>query len=127
MKKNNPYEIVINVETTFLPEHSNINENAYAFAYDVTISNRGTQPAQLISRHWIITEASGEVREVNGLGVIGEQPTIMPNESYRYTSSTVFSMPVGTMHGTYQMVAEDGTEFEATIPAFHCTMPRVLH
>ncbi len=127
MKSEKKHHFEVNVSVSFEPNQSDINENAYGFSYHVTISNLGTQAAQLISRHWIITEATGEVREVKGLGVIGEQPLIEPGESYAYSSNTMFSMPTGSMHGTYQMVAEDGTQFEAIIPPFECNMPRVIH
>jgi ApaG protein len=84
-------------------------------------------PAQLVSRHWIITDANNRVQEVRGLGVVGEQPRLRPNESFEYTSGTAIGTPVGTMRGSYQMVAEDGTQFEAPIPEFALSMPRVLH
>jgi len=84
-------------------------------------------PAQLVSRHWIITDAHNEVQEVRGLGVVGKQPLLKPGESFQYTSGSALSTPVGTMKGTYQMVAEDGTHFDAEIPEFTLAMPRVLH
>lgn len=121
----NQFEITVN--TIFLEDQSNINENQYVFSYEITIQNHASQSAQLISRHWLITEATGLIREVKGLGVVGEQPVIKPNESYTYTSNTVLEMPMGSMHGTYQMLAADGTSFEIAIPKFRCNMPRVLH
>jgi ApaG protein len=84
-------------------------------------------PAQLISRHWIITDSNSKVQEVKGLGVVGEQPRLAPGESYEYTSGASIATAVGTMRGTYQMVAEDGTRFDATIPEFTLSIPRVLH
>jgi ApaG protein len=121
------YQCQVNVEVTFLPEHSDIQKNAYCFAYHVTITNTGEIPVQLISRYWIISDADGEEKEVKGLGVVGEQPLIMPNQQYQYTSSTLITMPVGSMRGTYQMLAEDGTQFDAVIHPFVLSMPRVLH
>ncbi len=97
------------------------------FAYTVTITNAGTVSAQLISRHWVITDAQNVVQEVKGLGVVGEQPLLRPGESFEYTSGTAMATPVGTMRGSYQMVAEDGNKFDAEISAFTLTMPRVLH
>ena len=99
----------------------------YVFAYTITIRNPGSVTAQLISRHWIITDAQGLVQEVRGLGVVGAQPVLKPNESFEYTSGTAIATPVGTMRGSYQMRGEDGVEFDATIPEFMLSMPRVLH
>jgi ApaG protein len=127
MKNPNRYACEVKVEVSFLAEHSNVEENTYSFAYHVTITNTGDIAAQLISRHWIITEADGEQHEVRGLGVVGEQPVIAPHANFSYTSSTMIHMPTGSMHGTYQMIAEDGTTFDATIPLFALIMPRVLH
>ena len=121
------YEVAVTVETAFVAEQSDIEQNRYAFSYTVTITNIGTIAAQLISRHWVITDAGQQVKEVRGLGVVGAQPLIKPGEHYRYTSGSVIETPEGTMHGSYQMVAEDGTQFEAIIKPFRLTMPRVLH
>lgn len=121
------YECSVTVEATFIPEQSDIEHNRYAFAYHVKITNTGNVPAQLISRHWIITEASGEQQEVRGLGVVGEQPLLSPDEHFEYTSGTVLNTPMGEMHGTYEMVAEDGVRFDAIIHPFVLSMPRVLH
>lgn len=121
------YACTVTVETVFIPEQSDIELNRYAFAYHVKIINTGNVAAQLISRHWVITEANGELQEVKGLGVVGAQPLLKPNEHFEYTSGTVISTPMGKMHGTYQMVAEDGEKFDAIIPTFELTMPRVLH
>jgi len=121
------YEFTVTVETVFIPEQSDVELNRYAFAYHVKIINTGNIAAQLISRNWVITEANGEIQEVKGLGVIGAQPLLKPNEHFEYTSGTVINTPMGKMHGTYQMVAEDGEKFDAIIPAFELTMPRVLH
>lgn len=121
------YECTVKVEVTFIPDQSDVENNRYAFAYHVIITNTGNIAAQLISRHWIVTEADGEKQEIKGLGVVGAQPLLNPNEQYEYTSGTVINTPMGEMHGTYQMVAEDGTQFDAIIPVFSLCMPRVLH
>lgn len=127
MRDAKQYECTVKVEVTFLEEQSDIARNRYAFAYHVTIINSGNVTAQLISRHWIITEASGATQEVKGLGVVGAQPLLKPSEHFEYTSGTVLTAPNGEMCGTYQMVAEDGTQFDAIIPKFALVMPRVLH
>jgi ApaG protein len=121
------HEVSVTARTAFIPEQSDIQNGRYVFAYTITISNTGDVPAQLISRHWIITDANNQVQEVRGLGVVGEQPHLRPNESFEYTSGTAIPTPVGTMRGSYQMVAEDGTHFDAPIPEFTLSMPRVLH
>lgn len=127
MPSHKRYEFEVKVETTFVPEQSDEARDRYVFSYTITISNIGSVTAQLISRHWIITDATGEVQEVRGLGVVGAQPLLKPGESFQYTSGCVLVTPVGTMRGSYQMVAEDGTPFETPIPEFQLTMPRVLH
>jgi len=108
------YQISINVNTTYLADQSDPSADRYVFAYTITIANSGTVAAQLISRHWIITDAENVTQEVKGLGVVGEQPLLRPGESFEYTSGTAMATPVGTMRGTYQMVAEDGNKFEAS-------------
>jgi len=127
MSSANRYECTIKVEVTYLADQSDVEHNRYAFAYHVTIINTGSIAAQLVSRHWIVTEANGETQEIKGLGVVGAQPLIKPAEHYEYTSGTVIDTPMGEMRGTYQMVAEDGTQFDAIIPTFLLSMPRVLH
>lgn len=127
MAEKKHYACTVKVRTTFLAEQSKPDESKYAFAYTVTITNTGTVAAQLISRHWIITNANNEVHEVKGLGVIGEQPLLEPNAQFEYTSGTVLTTASGEMHGIYQMVAEDGTLFEAVIEPFQLYQPRVLH
>lgn len=127
MTETKKYEISVKVQTTYLPEQSDETLDRYVFAYTIVISNIGTVPAQLISRHWIIADGSGGVQEVRGLGVVGEQPLLKPGESFEYTSGTAISTPVGSMKGTYQMVAEDGLRFDAPIPEFILSVPRVLH
>ncbi len=121
------YDITVAARTAFIPDQSDVDSSRYVFAYTITITNTGTLPAQLVSRHWIITDSNNQVQEVRGLGVVGEQPTLRPNESFQYTSGTAIATPVGTMRGTYQMVAEDGMQFDAPIPEFTLSMPRVLH
>lgn len=121
------YQFTVSVKTAYLPEQSNEEEGQYVFSYTVTIVNTGQVAAQLISRHWIITDDDGNTDEVKGLGVVGAQPLLAPNESYEYTSGTVLNTPAGAMHGSYQIVAEDGTQFDAEIPAFTLAVPRVLH
>jgi len=121
------YQISVSVNTAYLAEQSDPSADRYVFAYTITIANSGTVSAQLISRHWIITDAENVTQEVKGLGVVGEQPLLRPGESFEYTSGTAMATPVGTMRGTYQMVAEDGNKFEAEIPQFTLSMPRVLH
>ncbi len=121
------YQFTVTVKTTYLPDQSNEVEDQYVFSYTVTIVNTGTVAAQLISRHWIITDDDGNKDEVKGLGVVGDQPLLAPNERYEYTSGTVLNTASGSMHGTYQIVAEDGTQFDAEIPAFTLVVPRVLH
>lgn len=127
MAEGKKYHISINVNTTYLAEQSDPSADRYVFAYTVAIANTGTVAAQLISRHWIITDAENVTQEVKGLGVVGEQPLLRPGESFEYTSGTALATPVGTMRGTYQMVAEDGNKFDAEIPVFTLSMPRVLH
>jgi ApaG protein len=121
------YEITVTAETQYVPDQSNESQSRFVFAYTITLVNTGSVPAQLISRHWIITDSSNQVQEVRGLGVVGAQPLIKPGETYRYSSGTAIATPVGTMRGSYQMVAEDGTTFDAPIPQFTLSMPRVLH
>jgi ApaG protein len=121
------YQISIRVDTAYLAEQSDPSADRYVFAYTITIANSGTVAAQLISRHWLITDAHNATQEVKGLGVVGEQPLLRPGESFEYTSGTALATPVGTMHGSYQMVAEDGNKFDADIPVFTLSMPRVLH
>ena len=121
------HDVTVSARTVFIPDQSDVRSGRYVFAYTITITNNGTVAAQLVSRHWIITDANNEVQEVRGQGVVGEQPRLRPNESFQYTSGTAIATPVGTMRGSYQMVAEDGVEFDAPIPEFTLSMPRVLH
>lgn len=127
MTNNNPYEIEVKVDTLFLPSESDPDENRYVFAYTITIENQGTVPAKLLTRHWIITDANGKVQEVKGDGVVGETPHLRPGEGFQYTSGTMLETPVGTMEGSYQMLADDGENFDAEIAVFTLAAPRVLH
>ena len=121
------YDIAVSAVPQYLADQSDENAGRFVFAYTITIRNPGNVTAQLISRHWIITDSQGLVQEVRGLGVVGAQPVLRPGESFEYTSGTSIATPVGTMRGSYQMVAEDGTRFEAEIPEFTLSVPRVLH
>ncbi len=127
MDKNDKYRINITVRVNYLVEQSDEADNRYVFAYTITLTNAGDIAAKLISRHWIITDANQDVQEVRGQGVVGEQPVLQPKQSFEYSSGTVLATQVGTMSGSYQMVAEDGTEFDAPIPQFVLSVPRVLH
>jgi ApaG protein len=121
------YDCLVTVNTTFLADQSDVNQSQFVFSYTVQITNTGNVAAQLISRHWVITDANNKVQEVRGLGVVGDQPLLEPGASYEYTSGTMLNTPVGTMHGSYQMTAVDGTQFNVEIPTFTLAMPRVLH
>ena len=121
------YEFSVNVRPQYLVEHSDPDEEKFVFAYTVTIRNTGEHTAQLISRHWIITDGNNAVEEVRGAGVVGEQPVLKPGEAFEYTSGCPLPTPVGSMRGSYQCVADDGTAFEAPIPEFVLSTPRTLH
>jgi len=127
MESARKYEVSVSTETQYIADQSDEAKDRFVFTYTVTIRNRGAIPAQLISRHWIITDGRNQVQEVRGLGVVGAQPLLKPGENFEYTSGTALATPVGTMHGSYQMVAEDGTHFSAEIPEFTLSVPRVLH
>ena len=121
------YQIDVSVTTRYLPAQSQPEQSRYAFSYKVTIVNNGELPAQLLSRHWIITDGDGRVQEVRGAGVIGQQPHIAPGASNTYSSGTVMATQVGTMQGSYQMLAEDGKRFDAIIAPFRLAVPGALH
>ena len=121
------HPIDIQVRTRYLDEQSAPEQNRYVFAYTIQLRNRGPQPAQLLSRHWIITDANGRVEEVRGEGVVGEQPRLRPGEGFEYTSGAVLETSLGTMQGSYQMLADDGTRFDAPVAAFTLSVPRTLH
>ncbi len=121
------YMIGVQVVTRFVADQSRPENNRYVFAYTVTLHNTGSMPARLLTRHWIITDANGKVEEVRGDGVVGEQPWIRPGDNYEYTSGAVLETSVGIMGGSYQMLADDGTCFDAPIPRFTLSIPRTLH
>lgn len=127
MVESNKYEITVVPRAAYLAEESDPSQNRYAFAYTIRVTNNGTVSAQLVSRHWIITDGNNDVQEVRGMGVVGQQPRLAPGQSFEYTSGTSLTTPVGTMRGSYQMIADDGHAFEAPIPAFTLSVPRVLH
>jgi len=127
MTNNDKHNIRVDVATRYIPEQSDPESDRYVFSYAITITNIGSIAAQLISRHWLITDADGKVQEVRGLGVVGNQPLLQPGEKFEYASGTALETPVGTMRGSYQMVAEDGIQFDAEIPEFVLSMPRTLH
>jgi len=121
------YEFGINVRTRYLEEQSDPAQSRYVFSYAITIVNTGTVAAQLISRHWVITDANQHVQEVKGLGVVGHQPLLKPGERFEYSSGTSMATPTGSMRGAYFFVAEDGERFESPIPEFALALPRTLH
>ena len=121
------YEMTVTVRTQYLEDQSNPDASQYVFAYAVTIKNTGSVTAQLISRHWLITDANEQVQEVRGLGVVGHQPLLAPGEQFEYTSGTSLATPQGTMRGQYFCVAEDGEQFQSKIPEFVLSLPRTLH
>ncbi len=127
MSQDPKHAITVVAQSQYLPDQSDEPAGRYVFAYTITLRNTGTVGAQLISRHWVITDANSHVQEVRGLGVLGEQPLLAPGESYQSSSGAALATAVGTMRGTYQMVAEDGTKFDAPIPEFTLSIPRTLH
>ena len=123
----NACDIRIQVATSYVDEQSEPDAGRYVFAYTITICNDGDAAAQLMSRHWVITDANGKVQEVSGDGVVGEQPYLGPGERFRYSSGAVIETPVGAMQGLYRMVAEDGMSFDAPIAPFTLAVPGLLH
>lgn len=121
------YIIEVKAESVYISDQSSPEDNHYVFAYKVVIRNAGIVAARLHTRHWIITDSNGKVQEVRGDGVVGEQPYLKPGEEISYTSAAVLETPVGSMHGSYQMVAEDGEQFDANIPAFGLAVPKIMH
>lgn len=121
------YELRIQVATQYVDDQSEPDIDRYVFAYTITIKNLSNVPAQLLSRHWLITDANGKVQEVSGDGVVGEQPKLDPGETFRYSSGAILETPVGAMQGSYRMQADDGIDFDAPIPAFTLAVPGVLH
>ena len=127
MAERKRYEMTVSPKVTFLAEQSDPDKNHFVFAYTITVTNTGSVAAQLVSRHWIITDAEHRVQEVKGQGVVGKQPVLKPGESFEYTSGTSIPTAVGTMRGSYQMVAEDGLAFDVPIAPFTLSIPRTLH
>jgi len=125
--KESKYDIRVSTESAYLESQSEPAAKRYAFAYTITIANTGSVAAQLLSRHWLITDANGRIQEVHGDGVVGQQPLIEPGEAFQYTSGAVLETPLGSMSGTYQMKASDGEQFKATIPIFRLAVPRILN
>ena len=121
------YNIDVSVVTRYLPEQSQPEQNRFAFAYTVTVSNKGELPAKLLSRHWVITDGDGRVQEVRGAGVTAQQPLIEAGASHTYSSGTVMTTRVGIMQGSYQMLADDGKRFDAVIAPFRLAVPGSLH
>ena len=117
----------IDVATRYLDDQSAPDEDRYVFAYTIQIRNAGKLPARLVARHWVITDANGKTEEVEGEGVVGEQPWLRPGEAFEYTSGAIIATGLGTMQGSYEMLGDDGTSFEAPIPAFTLAVPRTLH
>ena len=124
---NTDYQFDIAVDAHFLHAESAPEEGRYVFAYTIHIRNQGKVPARLLGRHWLITDGNGKVREVVGEGVVGEQPWLRPGEGFEYTSGAVLETDIGTMRGSYDVLADDGTRFAAPIPAFTLSVPRTLH
>ena len=121
------HRIAVRSESAYIEEQSSPEANQFVFAYTITIENTGTLPAKLMTRHWIITDSNGKVREVRGEGVVGEQPYLLPGEAFRYTSAAMIETPVGTMQGSYQMIGDDGVHFDAPIAVFRLSLPDILH
>jgi ApaG protein len=119
--------IRVEVTTNYLAEQSEPSEQRYVFSYTITIRNDGAQAAKLLARHWLITDANGKTQEVRGEGVVGEQPHMKPGQGFRYSSYAVLETPVGAMQGSYQMVGDDGTRFDAPIAPFRLAMPALVH
>ncbi|EIJ42072.1 uncharacterized protein affecting Mg2+/Co2+ transport [Beggiatoa alba B18LD] len=122
-----PHNVTVEVETRYIDEQSDPEINRYVFAYTVTIRNLGKMPARLMTRHWVIMDANGKVQEVRGEGVVGEQPYLRPGEGFRYTSAAMIETPVGSMQGSYQMIADNGEQFLAPITPFSLALPHTLH
>ena len=124
---NEKNKILVEALPRFIQSQSSPEKNRYVFAYTITITNTGTVPATLLTRHWLITDANGKTQEVRGDGVIGEQPYLKPGETFRYTSGAMIETPVGVMQGKYTMRSDDGNQFKAPIPKFTLSIPRTLH
>jgi len=127
LKESHDAHIDVDVITHYIEDQSSPEENRFVFSYTVTIRNTGSLAAKLLTRHWIINDANGNIQEVHGEGVVGEQPYLRPDDSFEYTSGTVIETPVGSMEGSYQMITDDGLAFDANIPAFTLSLPNALH
>ncbi|NND65707.1 MAG: Co2+/Mg2+ efflux protein ApaG [Gammaproteobacteria bacterium] len=127
MSNNTENNIRVEVETQFVDWQSDPIESRYVFAYTITIFNEGKKPAKLLTRRWLITDANGRVQEVEGEGVVGEQPYLQPGEGFRYSSGAILETPVGSMEGSYSMVTDDKQSFEAEIEPFSLAIPGMLH
>ena len=127
MSEDQNYHLDIDVETNYIDEQSDPENDRFVFSYTVTIRNTGDIAAKLMTRHWVITDANNFTQEVKGDGVVGEQPHLEPGEGFQYTSGTVLDTPIGSMSGSYQMVADDGFNFDAEIPTFTLSKPNALH
>ena len=121
------YAFDVDVDTSYLDDESSPDEDRFVFSYTITTRNSGKVPARLVRRHWLITDGEGHTEEVHGDGVVGEQPWLRPGDGFQYVSGVVLGTTVGTMRGSYDIVADDGTEFAAKIPEFTLTIPRTLH
>ena len=126
-QQSSKYRIEVSAKAFYVEDQSDPDKNHYVFGYKIKVTNSGEIAAKLVSRHWLITDSNHRVEEVRGLGVIGQQPTLQPGESFEYTSGCPLATPVGTMRGEYQMLADDGTKFDAPIPEFTLSVPRILH
>lgn len=120
-------KVLVEAKPQYIEAQSSPEQNRFVFAYTITITNVGSTPARLLTRHWLITDANGKVQEVNGEGVVGEHPHLNPGDSFRYTSAAMIETPVGVMQGKYQMQADNGDSFSAVIPRFTLSIPRTLH
>lgn len=123
-EKNN---ILVETFPQYIEDQSSPEKGQYFFAYTITITNKGTVPAKLISRRWLITDSNGKTQEVEGDGVIGEQPHLKSGESFRYSSAAIIDTPVGVMQGDYSMLSDQGDKFKAPISKFTLSIPRTLH
>ncbi len=127
MNEKMKYHIAVQPEAFYLTEHSHPDKEQYVFAYRIRLTNEGSVSAKLLTRHWVITDENGHQEEVRGPGVVGENPQLAPGQTFEYMSGARLKTPVGMMQGSYSMLAEDGTQFEAEIPAFTLAGPRVMH
>lgn len=127
MAQRKRYEITVVPKASYVADQSDPAKDHFVFSYTITITNTGEVAAQLVGRHWIITDGEHRVQEVKGVGVVGQQPLLQPGESFEYSSGAAIATSVGTMHGTYQMRADDGHAFDAAIPPFTLSVPRTLH